>query len=49
MTVGGKLECVEICLVVEGASPVYVELAALATMAPCDELAGLSCGTAFLA
>jgi hypothetical protein len=31
LTVSGKPECVEIGLVAEGASPVYMELAALAT------------------
>jgi hypothetical protein len=49
LTVGGKPEGVEICLVTEGARPVYVELAALATTAPRDELAGLGSSTAFLA
>jgi hypothetical protein len=48
LTVGGKPECVEICLVTKGASPVYVELAALATAAPPDELARLGGSAALL-
>jgi hypothetical protein len=49
LTVGRKLEGIEICLVTEGARSVYVELAALATMTPRDELSRLGCSTAFLA